>query len=109
NAYDSQGTSFVMQTAENNVPDEANEAGIVTFPNPFSERIAVKMDVEEDGIYELIVHDLFGAEIFKGEIESSFGQLDAQIDAIGFANGTYMLTIAGKNNSVRVSHLMIKK
>ncbi len=109
NAHYSQATSFVMQSAENSVPDEANDVGVITFPNPFKERMAVKMEVEEDGVYELLVHDLFGAEVYKGEIRSSFGQLNAEIDAVGFAAGTYTLTIIGKDNSVRISHLMMKR
>lgn len=108
NAYDSQSASFAMQVADNNVPDEADEAGVVTFPNPFTERITVTMDVEEDGRYELVVHDLFGLEVYRAELESNYGQINAEIDAIGFANGTYMLTVMGKENSVKTSHLMIK-
>ncbi|MEM9858339.1 MAG: S8 family serine peptidase [Bacteroidota bacterium] len=109
NMYSSQSAPFAQRQSENNVPDEEGEAGVVTFPNPFRDQIAVTMEVEADGCYDLIVHDLYGAEVYRGETTSSFGQIKAEINAKGFADGTYMLTIVAKDESTRTTHLMIKR
>ena len=109
NLFSSQSAPFAQRLSENNVPDEEGEQGVVTFPNPFREEIAVTMEVEVDGGFDLIVHDLFGAEVYRGETTSSFGQIRAEIDARNFADGTYMLTIVAKDKSVRTTHLMIKR
>ena len=67
------------------------------------------MEVETDGGFELIVYDLFGLEVYRGEASSVDGQIAAEIDAQGFSSGTYMLTIIAKDGSFRKSHIMIKR
>ena len=74
-------------------------------------RLQIKKCDQTYGIDEsnLIVHDLYGAEVYRGETMSNFGQIKAEINAKGFADGTYMLTIVAKDESTRTTHLMIKR
>ncbi|TRX59371.1 hypothetical protein FNH22_09390 [Fulvivirga sp. M361] len=109
NAHSSQASPFSLSFSENNVPDEEVESTIITFPNPFVDKIDVSMEVEEDGRYEMIVHDLFGTEVFRGTVESTFGKIDTQIHTQNLADGTYTLTILAEDNSLRSSSLLIKQ
>ena len=109
NAYSTEAEPFALRMSENNVPDEEASETIVTFPNPFREKISVSMEVVVEGSYEVIVHDLYGSEVFRGRAKSVFGEINTEIQAQHLAEGTYMLTIIAEDNSSRRSHLMIKR
>lgn len=93
----------------NTVPNEPYEKAITTFPNPFQDEISVTMEVEKEGVYEVMVHDIFGALIYKGKVNSSLGELRTEIDARGFARGTYTITITSEDEHYKESSLLIKK
>ena len=109
NAYSSQSAPFAQRLSMSNVPDEEGDVGVMTFPNPFSEKIEVSMDVETDGRFEVIVHTLSGLEMYRGKVNSNFGQVNDQIQTTNLATGTYLVTIVAEDGSITTSQLMIKQ
>ena len=98
--------SFAMQ---NTVPDEVMEDVVTTFPNPFRDRISVTMAVNNDGRYEVVLHDIYGAMVYKGTVKASYGELKTDIDARSLSRGTYTITIMSEDGSFKQSNLLIKQ
>jgi len=92
----------------NKVPDEAADE-LIAFPNPFKEQIAIKTQVDQNGRYLIRVHDMYGSLVAEKVVYSTFGQIDAQIDAIHMSSGTYLITVTSEDETYRSSHVLIKE
>jgi len=107
NAHYSAAQQMSFGMVANTVPDEEADE-MFTSPNPFREKIDVKMKVEREGTYVIKVHDIFGMLILEREVSSSHGQIDAMINTINLPSGTYLLTVISQDNSYRNTHTLIK-
>ncbi|MEP5611475.1 MAG: choice-of-anchor J domain-containing protein [Cyclobacteriaceae bacterium] len=92
----------------NTVPDEEDDE-MVAFPNPFDEKIAVKMKVENEGKFVIRVHDNQGILVAERTAISSLGKIDAEISAVNLASGTYIVTVSSEDGSYRSSSLLVKQ
>lgn len=109
NAHYSKGTAFRSASVENNVPDEPKDDDAVSaWPNPFKEALSVKMNVPEDGKYEVRVYNIFGSLMYHKEISSTGGTLSDTIDTKDLAKGTYTIVVFSGKNKVS-SEMLIKR
>ncbi|MEL7002219.1 MAG: T9SS type A sorting domain-containing protein, partial [Bacteroidota bacterium] len=91
------------------VVDVLNET-VRTYPNPFSDRINLTMNVEPDaeGMFSILIYNVLGNMVYQGEVETSFGAIKTHINTADFSKGTYLMTIVSENNQFRETRILIK-
>lgn len=107
NAHFSQAQQFSFNQQPNMVPNEVAD-DILVSPNPFNEKVEVKVSIEKEGRYFVRVFDVFGNLVAERTVQSSFGQIDAEILVPDLARGTYVLTVINEDQSYRQSKTLIK-
>jgi aminopeptidase N len=74
------------------------------FPNPTQETVSMSFD--KDVFMNAILVDINGRKLLEQKIQS--GQTTAEFKMKGFANGTYLVTLTGKNGQ-NISKKLIKQ
>ena len=83
---------------------------VTTFPNPFQDKLSVIMQAElkSDNEYFVVIHDLFGALVYRASVTTSFGQANTEINVGNLAKGIYVLTVMTQDQSYKKSERLVK-
>ncbi len=107
--YDFDGNSERSQIVS--VSFDANEVEVTTFPNPFIDRINVKLNnAKATGDYEIKLINLNGQTMHQSEVSLSGSEETASIQlSEALANGYYIIQVTGENEVKSVKVLKGKK
>jgi hypothetical protein len=87
---------------------EVNASEITVFPNPFTERVSVKLNMQEQGNYDLNVYNTLGQMIFTKAIIHTNSNTTVYLDKTVFKDeqGVYFVEIAQNKKSLFLKRLV---
>jgi len=97
---------------ENSLETQDIETSIATFPNPFNDRLTLRIQLNSgnDDSYVVRIHNMLGSLVYEDKGSSSYGKLNLEIDTREFVKGSYVLTVVGQNDTSKVvNRLLIKQ
>jgi hypothetical protein len=94
NTIVSNGQKVDTNTAAVNIKENINESGIKVYPNPFSDRIIIKLNQAFEQKIMISLTDILGRELKNTEIkERSSGSYMMDLKELELTNGTYFLKV----------------
>lgn len=94
------GFSCTYSTTPLGIYEPAAERTLEIFPNPASENINLRFEIESDRLITVDVLSVTGDKIWSLAKTSSGGIFSAGIDVSGFAKGIYFLSIREGDNRI---------
>jgi hypothetical protein len=76
------------------------------YPNPVSDQLMVKANVQEDIPVMVALYNLFGQELFRTE-QDTWAPEGLRIDTRRFPNGTYLLRLTADGHEVQTREVVI--
>jgi hypothetical protein len=91
-----------LQVKEDVTPNGSHSIRLVTYPNPFDERIAVKIETDQPDLVTIRVFDMTGRDaIAPFSIRLNPGIYTINLDGSELSSGSYNLVVAGGHVSQR--------
>jgi hypothetical protein len=83
-----------------------NEAGIKVYPNPFSQTLGIRYELESSDMVSVRIHDITGNTVYQIPTENEISGIhQITLDNLNLNSGIYFLTIA-KGNTVNTVKLI---
>lgn len=100
-ASDMQNGLFVLNASLALGADESpnNGASVYVFPNPFSSRLSVSMELDKAQEVRYELRDITGRVLAAGSYNAERGYNDIELDAKSISEGAYLLVIEGEGFS----------
>jgi hypothetical protein len=105
------GSSSAKEAAdmELNQPSEKTSSRILAYPNPFTNKVTIQLNSEQDALETVKIFNAMGEMKYEYAVNLSVGTSDLSIDFSDFTIGVYYLKMYSTNGEVKDVVRLVKR
>jgi hypothetical protein len=95
----------LFNVAASNCPrvGDNNSLGLLAYPNPFTDRLQLQLELSSDESSELVITNVLGAVVYTRRMELQQGPQLIEVETGAWPSGTYLLQLRTGNSVSRSS------
>lgn len=90
-------------------PEENRTQFFSIYPNPFTDRISINLNLADNGEHLISIYDNFGRLVDERKVSPSYRIVNEEITTDNLSNGIYLVTVTSKQSGLRVTKRIVKQ